>query len=238
MVDDGDGIEVDGNGDDDTGNGNTDGDTGDDDTVDGDARDGDGDDNTEDGKTDGDTGDDDTMDDDARDGDAGDDIGDGDSGDGGGGNYACHAKKIAQKIRVGIEKISKRKKGTAVDIELAVGEKTLDALSIYYETQLWNAASKIDQTGKEKTWMFRYLASCFALVRKRTGSSNRSSERDDHTEALRPAVGSIRTVDKWISVANMLNLIVNRLNRYWGWKAGLVYHALAGKRPASLVLLV
>ena len=205
-------------GDDDTGNTGDEG-TGDDDTGNT------GDEDTKDDDT-GNTGDDYTGDDDGRVDDEGnEDVGDadGESDDTG----VDDARKIANKIRVGIEKISKTLPVDAVDIQLPVGQKSSEGLAIYYETRLWAAASKTSKTAKEKIWMFRFLASCFALVRKKIGSGERRSKS---------GVGSIRTADRWISVAGMLNLIVNELSSYWGWKADLVYHALAGERWLSLMV--
>ncbi|KFZ02083.1 hypothetical protein V500_00451 [Pseudogymnoascus sp. VKM F-4518 (FW-2643)] len=210
-------------GEDDTGDDNTgDDDTGDDDTGDDDTGDDDtgntGDEGTGDDDT-GNTGDDYTGDDDGRVDDEGnEDVGDsdGESDDTG----VDDARKIANKIRIGIEKISKALPANAVDIQLPIGQKSPEGLATYYETRLWAAASKTSKTAKEKIWMFRFLASCFALVRKKIGSGERRSKS---------GVGSIRTADRWISVAGMVNLIVNELSSYWGWKADLVYHALAAK---------
>ncbi|OBT72980.1 hypothetical protein VF21_07889 [Pseudogymnoascus sp. 05NY08] len=210
-------------GDEDTGDDDTgDEDTGDKDTGDKDTGDDDtgntGDEGTGDDDT-GNIGDDYTGDDDGRVDDEGnEDVGDadGESDDTG----VDDARKIANKIRIGIEKISKTLPVDAVDIQLPVGQESPEGLAIYYETRLWAAASKTSKTAKEKIWMFRFLASCFALVRKKIGSGERRSKS---------GVGSIRTADRWISVAGMLNLIVNELSSYWGWKADLVYHALAAK---------
>ncbi|OBT60258.1 hypothetical protein VE03_10195 [Pseudogymnoascus sp. 23342-1-I1] len=153
-----------GTGDNDTGNTRDEG-TGDNDT--GNTRDED----TKDGET-GNTGDDYTGDDDDRVDDEGnEDVGgsDGESDDTG----VDDARKIANKIRIGIEKISKALPANAVDIQLLIGQKSPKGLATYYETRLWAAASKTSKTAKEKIWMFRFLASCFALVGKKIGSGER-----------------------------------------------------------------
>ncbi|KAM3064717.1 hypothetical protein ACMFMG_010637 [Clarireedia jacksonii] len=93
--------------------------------------------------------------------------------------------------------------------------------SKYYESQLWLQSSKLIDTAKTTAWKYRFLASCFRLVRTGQAVSNEQEVEFIGTSSLQ--------IHRWMSAAGIINMIVNGLAEAWGEKADLVYEALAVK---------
>ncbi|KAM3074526.1 hypothetical protein ACMFMF_006533 [Clarireedia jacksonii] len=89
--------------------------------------------------------------------------------------------------------------------------------SKYFESQLWLHSHKLINTAKAIAWKYRFLASCFRLVRAGEVSSENGIEPIN-----------IDAIQKWEVAAEIINMIVDGLAVAWGEKAELVYDALAG----------
>ncbi|RFU34466.1 hypothetical protein B7463_g1861, partial [Scytalidium lignicola] len=145
----------------------------------------------------------------------------------------CHKYRtmIVEKIRSGLKKITKAaaaKRGH-VEIPLQGFHSTVDDHSFDIENRLWKYASENIKNTKEDNWMLKYLASCFTLYRisqDRRLTENIGIPTAKHQKSPKP---SIRTLDRWRSVASMTNLIKNGLYTHWGWRALVVSFALASK---------
>jgi hypothetical protein len=133
------------------------------------------------------------------------------------------ATNITAKIKKGLEKI-KKKKG------LPNARQPWPQASDQIEEELWAQAEEVSQSGKELSWMLRYLASCFALVRMKFASD--AAEIDETYELrIKASMGgkSAKTRDRWRCLARMVNGIVDGLYESWASNAYLVCFALAGK---------
>ncbi|OCK74615.1 hypothetical protein K432DRAFT_409710 [Lepidopterella palustris CBS 459.81] len=84
---------------------------------------------------------------------------------------------------------------------------------IEYELLLLARANSLEQQGREAAWYCRFVASCVYLLRV-----------SDTEEAPR------KEPRRWPAMAEMVNSIVNGLLPKWGWKAMLIYPALATKK--------
>jgi hypothetical protein len=132
------------------------------------------------------------------------------------------AMKITSKIKNGFKRMKKKK-------ELADACQSWPQASDQTEEDLWARAEEASQRGKEITWMLRYLASCFALVRMKFASD--AGETDETHESRIKKGNSASTRDRWRWLAHMVNCIVDGLYESWANNAYLVCFALAGKSP-------
>jgi hypothetical protein len=173
--------------------------------------------------------------------DDGDVQGKGEDDDDGDGALLELARKIAKKIRSGLKKISKEVLTQDIEVWSPGRQKTVYDLSLHIEDRLWDQASSNTKSTEETNWMLKYLASCYALFRIRTGSSEPHLVENAQASTIgdkKSTKRSIRTLDKWRSAANVVNLIINGLSERWGWKADLVSHALASNNPETPIIVI
>jgi hypothetical protein len=97
--------------------------------------------------------------------------------------------------------------------------------SKYFESQLWLQSYKFIDTAKTTAWKYRFLASCFRLVR--------AGKAEQEVEFI-GSRSKAMVMQRWSYAAGIINMIVNGLAEAWGEKADLVYEALAGK---NLIIL-
>lgn len=145
--------------------------------------------------------------------------------------------RITKKIRSGMEccSVSTGVEPT-IDVSLNDGLKTVHDLATHFTTQLWTQASKVTKDAKEKSWIYRYLACCYALFWTSTDNTEMHlmDQRHESTGGKKLAENHWG-IDRWRSTTYMANLIVDGLSKRWQWKAGLVYHAIAGNYPNPIL---
>ncbi|TGO85296.1 hypothetical protein BPOR_0411g00050 [Botrytis porri] len=124
---------------------------------------------------------------------------------------------IVRKILLGLK--APKNEVDEVNTQPIVDFGVKNSLSKCIEDQLWLQSSKCVHQAKKTAWNYRFLASCFRIVRLgQTGCSEPTVENIDKT---------LWTIQRWTVAADAINMIDDGLAKTWGEKADLVYEAFA-----------
>ncbi|KAF7903623.1 uncharacterized protein EAF01_006672 [Botrytis porri] len=127
---------------------------------------------------------------------------------------------IVRKILLGLK--APKNEVDEVNTQPIVDFGVKNSLSKCIEDQLWLQSSKCVHQAKKTAWNYRFLASCFRIVRLgQTGCSEPTVENIDKT---------LWTIQRWTVAADAINMIDDGLAKTWGEKADLVYEAFARQK--------
>ncbi|KAK6592198.1 hypothetical protein H4I96_12058 [Botrytis cinerea] len=122
------------------------------------------------------------------------------------------AEAAAVKVQRGLKNIKNGDEDTDILPQMPYDQRDLYDKAKHLGELLWVQASHIKTAATRAKWSRRFLASCFSMICK------------DLRADSQPIIDLKRK--DWLVAAEIINSIVNRLLKIWGWKAFLLYPAL------------